>query len=192
MSFDAIRLLLSGLNHLLRSEPWAPERLRAHRGAHVALEAGPVVLRLCIDGEGLFQHSEPNSPVDVTLQLPADAPVRLLFDREGLFAGVRLSGAADVAETLGFVFRNLDWDAEGDLAAVIGDIPARRLVMLGKSLGKGLADAARKIAENLAEYSLEEARLIVPRRDTEHFSMAVASVESEVARLEQRIAALGA
>jgi hypothetical protein len=62
-------------------------------------------------------------------------PAKLLLDRDALFASVKLSGSADLAECLAFVFRNLGWDIEEDLASVLGDIPARRLALTGHISG---------------------------------------------------------
>jgi len=185
-------LLVKPLNHVLAAAPWALERLRRHAGAHVRLGAGPLALGLCIDGHGFFQAAvEPAEP-DVGIELSADFPVRLLLDRETLLSSARLSGSADVAETLAFVFRNLRWDAEGDLAAVIGDIPARRLSLGASRLAEEIRHGADRVASNLAEYASEESELLVARCDVERFLSEVDMLRDETARLEKRINRLGA
>ena len=114
------QLGVRGLNHLLRSEHWALERLVRHAGRQLRIDAGLVDIRLGIDAQGLFVLNEHQGEPDVTLTLPSDILVRALVDRSKLFSSVKLGGSVDVAETLAFVFRNLKWDAEADLAAIRG------------------------------------------------------------------------
>lgn len=184
------RLVLLALNHVLSAESWAQERLRAHRGAHFRVEAGPFGLQLAIDQQGRFTVAGEASIPDVVLTLPSDAPIRLFLDRDALFSSVKLSGAADIAETLAFVFRNLRWDAEGDLAALVGDIPARRLVKFGRSLAQSLTAAARNAVSNIAEYGVEEAGLVAARRDVDDFGEGVRKLQDDFAALERRVSLL--
>jgi ubiquinone biosynthesis protein UbiJ len=48
------QLGVRGLNHLLRSEHWALERLVRHAGRQLRIDAGLVDIRLGIDAQGLF------------------------------------------------------------------------------------------------------------------------------------------
>lgn len=184
------QLGVRGLNHLLRSERWAVERLARHAGRQLRVDAGLIDIRLGIDAQGLFVLNEHQGEPDVTLTLPSDILVRALVDRSKLFSSVKLGGSVDVAETLAFVFRNLKWDAEADLAAVIGDIPAHRLVKIGQSLADSLQDAARNTAENIREYAVEESAMLVAPSDIVAFGEAVNRLRDGVARLEKRLAQL--
>ena len=185
--FDA--LIIRVLNHLLSSASWARERLRAHAGAQMRIRTGGLELGLAIDGAGYFCPAPGGEPA-VTILLPDDAPWRLLGDRASVFQAARLSGAADVAETLAFVFRNLSWDVEGDLAQVVGDIPARRLEMLRKGISRRIGDAAQRLVGNLTEYASEDGAWIAPRRDMQALAADVAILQAEVESLEKRLAAL--
>lgn len=184
-------LVVKPINHVLGSTPWALERLRRHAGAHLLLKAGPFELALCIDGEGLFCASQTRTDPDVSIELAADFPVRMLFDRESLMSSARLSGSADVAETLAFVFRNLRWDAEADLAAVIGDIPARRLSLAGARMSSEIRSGGSRLASNLLEYVSDESDLLASRASIEGFLGEVDELRDEAARIEKRIARLG-
>lgn len=185
------RLLLPALNHLLRSEEWARERLRGHAGAHLRVLAGSFEVNLLVDGQGLFAAATSAGEPDVVLRLPADFPVKLLVDRDKLFTSVRLEGSVEVAETLGFVFRNLRWDSEADLAQLVGDIAAHRIVQGGRALARALGEGARRTGDNLAEYLREESQLLVSSAEFAGFAQGVATLGDELARLERRIAALG-
>lgn len=184
-------LIVKPVNHVLGASPWATERLRRHAGAHVCLQAGPLALKLCIDGRGLLQVAQQSGDPDVTIELNEDFPAKLLLERESVMSSARLSGSADVAETLAFVFRNLRWDIEGDLAAVIGDIPARRLSLAGSRLIHEMRSGAGRLSGNLVEYATEEAGLLVSPAAAGEFIRDVDALRDEMARLEKRIARLG-
>lgn len=186
------RLIFASLNHLLQGEPWAQDRLRLFAGSRVCIEAGPLQLNLRIASGGLFAPADPESAAaDVTVTLPVDTPIRLLVDRPALLSAARLAGSADLAESLAFVFRNLRWDVEGDLAGLVGDIPARRLVQAGSQIARQVQVGGRRLAENLAEYASEDSSLLAARRDIAAFAGAVDGLRDDVARLEKRLAALG-
>ncbi len=185
------RLLLVPLNHLIAQAPWASERLGRHAGARVAIAAGPLTLRLTIDGSGLLQAADTVAEPDVRIELPDDFAVRALTDRSKLMSGARLSGAADVAETLAFVFRNLRWDAEGDLAAVIGDIPARRLSLAAGALARSTRDGLSRLGANFAEYANHEGELLADPAAVKNFVSAVDALRDDLARLDKRVERLG-
>ncbi len=184
------RLLLRALNHLLESAPWARERLRGHAGQLVELGSGALRVRFSIDGEGTFRNSGSGDAAAVLIELPPEAAVGVLLEPASLFSRARLSGSADLADALGFVFKNLRWDAESDLARVLGDIPARRFVMVASSLGAWLQDAARRAALGVSEFATQEVDLLPPRRTLEAFSSDVAGLRDDLARLEKRLARL--
>lgn len=178
------------LNHLLERERWAGERLRPFAGQSACIGGLPFALTMSVTDTGMFMPAVAGEEAAVTIELPADAPFRLLIDPSSVFGAARLSGAANFAETLAFVFRNLRWDYEADLAAVLGDIPAHRLA---RTLGDGLAwqrSAAERLGRNAAEFATEEAGLVTPARDLAQFAQAVDQLRDDLARLEKRIALL--
>ncbi len=185
------RLLVPVLNHLLRHEEWAARRLRAHAGAQISIEAGALRLGLGIDEQGRFKLAENPDTPDVVLTLPADVPIKLLFDRENLFSSVHLAGSVDLAETLAFVFRNLSWDVEADLASLVGDIAAHRLTRFGRTLGTALSSAVKRSGESLVEYIAEDSGTLISGAEMTAFNSKLASLCDDLARLEKRVAGLG-
>ena len=180
------------VNHLLAGEDWARARLQPFAGLTARLEFGALTLPLAINATGLFVAAGHDAPADVTITLPADAPLRALTDRPSLFTAARLAGSAELAETLGFVFRNLRWDAESDLARFVGDIAAHRLVAFGSGLARWHQQQAFNLAANFAEYFTEEKPSIARRSDVTDFCAEVARLPDELARIEARIAVLEA
>jgi ubiquinone biosynthesis protein UbiJ len=114
----------------------------------------------------------------------------LLVDRNSLFSSVKIAGSVDIAESLAFVFRHLRWDAEADLANLVGDIPARRLVLLAGHLGHQAQESAKRLIDNMAEYAVEDSTLLAAKRDVVSFGKAIDQLGDDMARLEKRIARL--
>ena len=183
-------LALHVLNHLLASEDWARQRLQPFAGQTAQVSSGSLVLALVVTPEGKFSAGDKAAAATVTIALPADAPMRALTDRDDLFAAAQISGPADFAEALGFVFRNLRWDAEDDLSRLVGDIAARRMVSGGKQLFQWQREQAKNLAANLGEYFSEETKAIARRQEIAEFCAEVAQQDKALSRLEARIAAL--
>lgn len=184
-------LTIRVLNHLIQGEYWAQERLRAHSGAQVLIEGGGLLkLRLGLDERGLFHAAQEGVEPDVAITLAADTPARLLFDREKLFSTVKLGGSAEIAESLAFVLRNLEWDAEADLAGLVGDIPAHRMARFARSFSKAILDSISRATQNVAEYAVDESELLVLPYHIDDFGTAVNVLRDDVSRLEKRISRL--
>jgi len=178
------------LNHLLEREAWARQRLKPFSAQAARIEGGPIQLTMTVDERGAFRPGKPDEIAAVTISLPSDAPFRMLTDPSSIFGSARITGAASFAETLAFVFRNLRWDYEADLATIIGDISAHRLSRL---LAEGAAwhrSAAKKLGLNAAEFATEESGLITSARDLVQFGHDVDQLRDDVARLEKRISRL--
>ena len=178
------------INHLLAGEYWARDRLKPFAGQTVRLDAGVLGRVFAINADGFVAAGDEDAAVAVTITLPADAPLRALIDRPALFAAAQISGSAELAENLGFLIRNLRWDIESDLAQLVGDIAARRLVEGGKRVRDWQAEQAQNLAQNLAEYFTEENPLIASRQELANFCSEVAALRDRLAQIERRAAAL--
>lgn len=183
------RVALGFLNHLLAGESWARERLAAFAGKTVCLQlGGDRDILATIGNTGLLESaSDPVASPSVTVSLPVDAPARLLVDRAALFAAATIAGSADLAETLGFVFRNLRWDIEHDLSQVVGDIFARRGVQFARRFADWQGQSVGRLAQAAAEYLTGEAAVVARRAEVEAFCSEVDALRDDLARLEKRV-----
>ncbi len=184
---------LAGLNHLLAGEEWAHRRLSPFSGQTVRLERPPLRFYFEITAEGYFRKKDGDTPATVTLSMPGASPLRLLgtlADPAALLASAQITGAAGLADCIGFVFRNLRWDVESDLANVVGDIAAHRLVHTGRWLVDWQQKAAWNLARNVAEYLTEERPALASHRDVTGFCRDVGTLTGALARLEERFSAL--
>jgi ubiquinone biosynthesis protein UbiJ len=179
---------LALLNHLLASEDWARCKLVPFAGKTARLQLGSgIVFLVRISEKGLLEVADANTPATVSIILPADSPVRALTDSASLLSAATISGSADLAETLGFLYRNLRWDIEEDLSQVVGDIVARRAVQLMGRLARWQVSGARNFALSVAEYLTEEAPAIARRQDIERFCAEVDALRDDLARCEKRL-----
>lgn len=179
---------LAFANHLLDGAAWARARLKPFAGQTAAFRMGPLSATVAVDGSGFLarSHSE-SAAAAVTIDLPADTPLRWLSDRSSIFAAARISGTADFAETLGFVFRNLRWDAEEDLSRVVGDVLAHRFVRTATGFADWQKATLRKVGKNFLEFLTEERPTLTRSNDFQRFSEEVDAARQECDRLEARI-----
>ncbi len=188
-------IALRAINHVLKGEDWALKRLRAFAGQSLRLDLGRFQVPVRIDDKGLLvAQSASDSPglvqPTVVITLPEDTPARLLLDPASLVGLMTISGSAELADHLNFIFKNLRWDAEHDLARVVGDIAARRLVKGGKQLLRWQTAQMSNAASNVVEFFTNEQATLVQRDEMSEFAASVATTRTALADLESRIATL--
>ena len=179
------------LNHLLRQQSWAAQRLAPHAGCTIEVIAPAVPpLRVRIDDDGTLLPAPDNDATQLKITLAPDALPRLMQRDERLMQAVTIEGAAGIAADVQHVFRNIEWDFEHDLSKIVGDIAARRLAEFARGAAAWQRDAGARIAHNLAEYWTEERPLIAVRSDVESFCRDVDRVADDLERLAKRIESL--
>ncbi len=180
--------VIAVMNHLLSRQPALASALAAHAGKSVRIDAG-ISLHMQIAADGLLQALEsPEANVTISIA-PADLPL-VLADPDRAASYAKLSGDAEFARAVSEVVTSLRWDAESDLAPVIGDIAAVRIVQAARAMAAQVKTGGRRLAENIAEYLLEENPLLLYRRAGEDFASDVAVLRDDVERLAKRIALL--
>jgi ubiquinone biosynthesis protein UbiJ len=203
---DPGRPAVRALNALLRREDWARARLARHAGKTVRLAVGAVKLSLTIDSEGYTETADAAVVPDVTLTAdPAKFSMARLFqggaDKTDPAAAARacadaiadmthISGDAGLAQVVAELAAQLRWDMEDDLARLVGDIPAARLLGGVRALTAGLRGAAGRLGNNLAEYLSQERPVLTPRPLLESWSADIARANMAIEGLHARMAAL--
>lgn len=143
-------------NHVIAGEPVAAQRLRVHAGRVLvlSLEGWPALLPavpplgIRVTPAGLLEwcgDELPDTPelrVTVDASNPALALVRALGGEK---PRIEVAGDAQFATDVNWLFDNLRWDLEDDLAKVVGDAPARELAKFGGSVATALREAVRGI-----------------------------------------------
>jgi len=178
---------LAAFNHVLAQEPWVRDRLVAHQGKIACVEAGWFALRLKVAPDGSLKVAATGAAANVTIRMAASDVPAMLRNRDRAMAYVKIEGDADFAQSLSSVAQALRWDVEADLSQWLGDIAAHRLVAGTKTVLATVKSTQQKLAENTAEYFLEEVPLLVRSHRMADFTSAVVTLRDDVERLTKRI-----
>jgi ubiquinone biosynthesis accessory factor UbiJ len=100
---------------------------------------------------------------------------------------VQITGDAEIANLYRELFAEARPDLEEELSRWIGDMPARRLSQMAKSVRTWARRARRAAGENIAEYLQEEGRDLVTKTEAEEFLRGVDGVREAVDRIEARL-----
>lgn len=182
-----MRLTADALNHLLRQNSWAAEKLRPHAGKTIRIAISPLESTLMLDGAGEFSPASPDVQPDAEILLSAGAALRLLVAPEAAMNLAVLRGDMELAGAVGNVLRHLRWDVEEDLSRIVGDIPAHQLNQTGMRIRQEIGRQAASIAGMFAEYWLEEQPLIAKKTHLAEFSGKVDALRADAERLEKRL-----
>ena len=183
--------MLAAINHLLGQSAWAREKLAPFAGHAAQIKLPPFEAAFLIGADGCISEPSAGAELEVSISLPAATPLLALQGKDAVMRAARIEGSAEFAEALGFVIRNLRWDAEEDLSKIVGDIAAHRIVGGAREFAGAQQRAAQNLAENLAEYFTEEQPLIARRDAVADFSADIDRLRDDVARLEKRLQRLG-
>jgi ubiquinone biosynthesis protein UbiJ len=180
-------LVPAAINHLLAEESWARRKLGAHAGKIACLDAGLIAVRLKVAGDGMVETASPETPADVIIRVKlSDLPL-IAQNRERAFSYVKVEGDADFANTISQLSQSLRWEAEEDLSKWVGDVAATRIVAGARTVFDTMQSTHQKLAENVAEYFLEENPMLMRPQATVDFAGDVTRLRDDVERLTKRI-----
>lgn len=181
-------LFLAATNHLLGQSTWARKRLQPHAGRRALLNLAPFSVQFSIAEGGELAACTSTEQADVTLDIPLAESGRLIGGGiDALMSQVRISGNAEFADALGFVFRHLRWDLEDDLSRLVGDIAAHRIVTTGQAFGKAQQRALQGVVGNVVEYVTEEQAMLLGRGALPGIDADIRALRDAIARLEKRV-----
>ncbi len=100
---------------------------------------------------------------------------------------VHIRGDAEIADSYRQLFAAARPDLEEELSRFIGDMPARHLAQIAKSVRSWARRARRTAGENIAEYLQEEGRDLIGRSELEEFLRGVDDAREAVDRIEARL-----
>jgi ubiquinone biosynthesis accessory factor UbiJ len=135
-----------------------------------------------------------DTPADAVIS--GSAPALLQMFRGGgsaasqVKSSVQIRGDAEIANLYRELFTAARPDLEEELSRWVGDLPARHLSQLAKSVRTWARRARRTAGENIAEYLQEEGRDLVTKTEMEEFLRGVDGVRDGVDRIEARLKSL--
>ncbi|BAO43292.1 ubiquinone biosynthesis accessory factor UbiJ [Thiolapillus brandeum] len=190
----ALASLESSINTLLRLDPFAREKLARHHGRVIGIHLrGPeITLYFVPDQQGELQllgsiEGQPDA-------LLSGSPLDLLRSGDKaqgnrqLFAGrLSISGDTALAHDFGATLGGLDIDWEEQLSRFTGDIIAHQLGNTARRTAYWIKNTGSRLETDLAEYLVEEARLLPHPLEVEDFLHQVDEAREATDRLEARI-----
>jgi ubiquinone biosynthesis accessory factor UbiJ len=135
---ESVNRLVLFLNHVIQSEPEAMARLARQKGQRIELVWDRIQLQLTPTPAGLLERGRFEG-FDLRLTVTEESPVSLASAlAKGDKPKVRIEGDVQLAAEINWLIDHVRWDAEEDLARLVGDAMAHTL-----------AQAARKAMEAL-------------------------------------------
>ena len=134
-----------------------------------------------------------DSPADAVIRGSAPALMQMLkagAPAAQMRSSVQIRGDAEIANLYRELIAAARPDLEEELSRWVGDMPARHLSLLAKSVRTWARRARRTAGENIAEYLQEEGRDLVAKTEVEEFLRSVDALRDGVDRLEARLKAL--
>jgi ubiquinone biosynthesis protein UbiJ len=184
---------LSALNHVLRQQAWARDRLRAHAGRTVRVVVvsplGPVASGARIADDGTLEVASVDAPtVTLTLTPSVDALFGLLREGpRGLTGALKVDGDVMVAAAVGEIAQHLRWDVEEDLSRVFGDRVAHRVGETARDGARQAEDLRGRVESGVRQFLVQEDRQLVGREEMRTLSDALRELETVVGRLESKL-----
>jgi ubiquinone biosynthesis protein UbiJ len=188
---------LSALNHVLRQQDWARDRLRAHVGRSVRMTVesplGPVSSEARIAADGTLEIATVAAPtVTLTLRPSIDALFGAMRDGpKGLTGHLKVEGDVMVAAAVGEIAQYLRWDVEEDLSRVLGDRVAHRVGETARGGARQADDLRGRVETGVRQFLVEEDRQLVARQEMTTLAESVRALEEAVGRLEVRLGVVG-
>jgi ubiquinone biosynthesis protein UbiJ len=130
---ETLNRLVLFVNHVLMQEPEAMRRLARQKGQRIELQWQQFNLQLSPTPAGLLERVQVEGfdlRLTVTDDNPLDVATALL---RGDKPSVRIEGDVQLAAEVNWLIDHVRWDAEEDLARLIGDAPAHTLAQWARS-----------------------------------------------------------
>jgi ubiquinone biosynthesis protein UbiJ len=129
---ETVNRLVLFLNHVLMAEPEAMARLARQKGQRIELLWERVHLQLTPTPAGLLERGHFEG-FDLRLMVNEESALSLASTlARGVKPKVRIEGDVQLAAEVNWLIDHVRWDAEEDLARMIGDAPAHTLAQAAR------------------------------------------------------------
>jgi ubiquinone biosynthesis protein UbiJ len=181
---------LSALNHVLRQQAWARDRLRAHAGRTVRMVVDSPLGRMSADAriatDGTLEATAAEAP-SVTLALTPS--VNAIFDAlrggpRALGGHLKVEGEVMVAAAVGEIAQHLRWEIEEDLSRVMGDALAHRAGEAARDLSTRSAQVSERLSSGLRQFLVDEGRQLIERAELRGLATSLQDLDARLSRLE--------
>ena len=181
----------AAFNRNIAASTQAAALTRRLEGTSLQVEVDGItrVRALCFGGRLALVGGD-DTPADAHISGSAPALLQMLkggSPSAQARTSVQIRGDAEIANLYRELFTAARPDLEEELSRWVGDLPARHLSQLAKSVRTWARRARRTAGENIAEYLQEEGRDLVTKTEMQEFLSGVDGVRDGVDRLEARL-----
>jgi ubiquinone biosynthesis protein UbiJ len=186
--FSVPSLILKSINHVIEQEKWAHDLLLSREGQIVAISLPVGNFQLMIQNGLLANTSDNTGVAAVSLEISQEAIWAFLREgKSGAMKFVRISGDVDFAADLNRLAADLKWEAEEDLAKLIGDAPSRRFVLESKKLFQQASLAVDDFKLGLRDYLVNEKNTLLGAQQFNEFKSEIRLLRDQLDRTEKKI-----
>ena len=186
--FSVPALILQSINHVIEQEKWAHDLLLSREGQIVAISLPVGNFQLMIQNGLLANTSDNTGVAAVSLEISQEAIWAFLREgKSGAMKFVRISGDVDFAADLNRLAADLKWEAEEDLAKLIGDAPSRRILLESKKLFQQASLAVDDFKLGLRDYLVNEKNTLLGAQQFNEFKSEIRLLRDQLDRTEKKI-----
>jgi len=186
--FSVPSLILKSINHVIEQEKWAHDLLLSREGQIVAISLPVGNFQLMIQNGLLANTSDNTGVAAVSLEISQEAIWAFLREgKSGAMKFVRISGDVDFAADLNRLAADLKWEAEEDLAKLIGDAPSRRILLESKKLLHQASLAVDDFKLGLRDYLVNEKNTLLGAQQFNEFKSEIRLLRDQLDRTEKKI-----
>jgi ubiquinone biosynthesis protein UbiJ len=186
--FSVPALILKSINHVIEQEKWAHDLLLSREGQIVAISLPVGNFQLMIQNGLLANTSDNTGVAAVSLEISQEAIWAFLREgKSGAMKFVRISGDVDFAADLNRLAADLKWEAEEDLAKLIGDAPSRRILLESKKLFQQASLAVDDFKLGLRDYLVNEKNTLLGAQQFNEFKSEIRLLRDQLDRTEKKI-----
>jgi ubiquinone biosynthesis protein UbiJ len=193
LQMAAFSALESAINAALSLDPGTAKRLQSldKQAFHLRCTVPAHEVYLVIRNQKIELHAIWEQEITSSLSGPATEFARLLSSKDKgaalINSALSLRGDSAALIKLQEILADIDLDWEGELARVLGDVPAHLLGQTARHLSAWSKQTSALFMRHLEEFLHEEARLSPSRLEIECFIKDIQQLTMDTERLEARI-----
>jgi ubiquinone biosynthesis protein UbiJ len=179
--------VLRAINHLIEQERWAHELLLPREGQSISIALPIGDFQIAIQ-EGMFVNVGNNNPSSVNLVITQEAIWTFLKEgKSGAMKFVKISGDIDFAADLNRLAADLKWEVEEDLSKLVGDAPARRVVLESQKMVHQTQLAMTDLKGGIRDYLVHEKNILVDSQQMNDFKSQLRLLRDQIDRAEKKV-----
>jgi len=186
-NLPAPSVVLRALNHLIEQEQWAHDLLLPREGQSISIALPIGDFQIAIQ-EGMFVNAGNNNPSSVNLVITQEAIWTFLKEgKSGAMKFVKISGDIDFAADLNRLAADLKWEVEEDLSKLVGDAPARRVVLESQKMVHQTQLAMTDLKGGIRDYLVHEKNILVDSQQMNDFKSQLRLLRDQIDRAEKKV-----